>query len=115
MADLAYLSITEVHQLLQSGKVSCVELTQYYLDRINQFDKTIMSVLTLCNDSALKAAELVDKKIQNDEKIGVLEGVPYTAKDMFLTQGIRTTAASKILENFTAPYSATVIEKLEQA
>lgn len=115
MADLAYLSITETHQLLQTGKVSCVELTQYYLDRIDKMDKTIMSVLTLCDKSALQAAATVDQKIQNGEEIGILEGIPYTAKDMFLTEGIRTTAASKILDNFTAPYSATVIGKLNQA
>lgn len=115
MVSLAYLSITEAHEMLQTGEVSCVELTQYYLDRIKQYDSTIQAVLTLCDKSALKAAQKVDEKIKAGETIGQLQGIPYTAKDMFLTKGVRTTAASKILDNFIPPYSATVIQNLEDS
>jgi len=115
MADLAYLSIAQAHEALQSGKVTCVELTQYYLDRIKKHDESIGAVLTLCSDTALEAAQKVDEKIQAGKDMGLLEGIPYTAKDMFLTAGVRTTAASKILDAFIPPYSATVIDKLNSA
>lgn len=115
MVDLNYLSIKDAHELLQTGEVSCIDLTTHYLDRIKQLDSTIKAVLTICEDTALASAKEVDAKIQAGETIGVLEGIPYTAKDMFLTRGIRTTAASKILDNFVPPYSATVIEKLNAA
>jgi aspartyl-tRNA(Asn)/glutamyl-tRNA(Gln) amidotransferase subunit A len=113
--DVAYLSIREAHELLQSKQLSAVELTQYYLDRIAQHDDTVRACLTVCSTEALASAKKVDTKIAAGEDIGLLEGIPYTAKDMFLTKGIRTTAASKILDNFVPPFSATVIEKLDDA
>jgi len=113
MPSLACLSIEAAHELLQTKQISCVELVQYYLDRIKQYDEKIHAVLTLCDTQALTQAKKIDEKIAAKEEIGVLEGIPYVAKDLFLTKGIRTTAASKILEHFIPPYSATVIEKLE--
>ncbi len=115
MADLSYLSITQAHDLLTSKQVSVVELTQYYLDRIKQHDPKIKACLTVCDKTALEQAKLVDAKLAKGEEIGMLEGVPYTAKDMFLTRGIRTTAASKMLDGFTAPYNSTAIQRLEDA
>lgn len=115
MAELAYLSIGQAHELLQTKQISCTELVSYYIDRIEKYDKQIHAVLTLCKDQALQAAQKVDDKIAKGETIGLLEGIPYTAKDMFSTSGVRTTAASKILDNYIPPYSATVIEKLTQA
>ena len=113
--DLQYLSIREAHELLTSKKVSVVELTQYYLDKIAKHDDKVRACLTICATEALAAAKKVDAKIAAGEEIGMLEGIPYTAKDMFLTKGIRTTAASKILDSFVPPFSATVIEKLDAA
>lgn len=115
MADLAYLSIAQAHELLTTRQVTCVELVQYYLDRIAKYDDSLKTVLTLCDKSALEAARQVDNKLANDEAISILEGIPYTAKDMFLTAGVRTTAASKMLDSFVAPYSATAIQKLDAA
>ncbi len=113
--DLAYLSIGEAHKLLVDKRVNAVELTQYYLDRIAQYDAKVRACLTVCAAEALAAAKQVDAKITAGQDIGMLEGIPYTAKDMFLTKGVRTTAASKILGNFIPPFSATVIEKLDAA
>ena len=115
MANLTYLTIKSAHQLLVAGEVTATELTDYYLNRLGAVDTTLRASLTICEQSARKLAKVVDDKLSRGEKIGLLEGIPYTAKDMFLTAGIRTTAASKILNNFTAPYSATVIEKLDAA
>ena len=115
MVSLEYLTIESAHELLSSKKVSCVELTSYYLTRIKNLDSKIGAVLTVLEESALHLAQEVDEKIASGQTLGMLEGIPYTAKDMFLTRGVRTTAASKILDNFIAPYSATAIEKLNKA
>jgi len=114
-SHLEYLTIESAHELLSSKKISCTELTSYYLERIKNLDKKIAAVLELQEDSALASAKQLDSKIAKGHKISLLEGIPYTAKDMFLAKGTRTTAASKILENFVAPYTATAIEKLNQA
>lgn len=115
MADLSYLTIAKAHDLLTAKQVSAVELTHYYLDCIKQHDPKIKACLTVCDKTALEQAKLVDAKLAKGEEIGMLEGIPYTAKDMFLTRGIRTTAASKMLDGFTAPYNSTAIQKLEDA
>lgn len=115
VAELSYLTIAQAHNLLTTKQVSAVELTQYYLDRIKQHDPKIKACLTVCDKTALQQAKAVDAKLAKGEEIGMLEGVPYTAKDMFLTRGIRATAASKMLDGFIAPYNSTAIQKLEDA
>lgn len=115
MAELAYLSIQEAHELLLSKQVACVELVEYYLVRIAKLDPQIKSIITLCGDQAISQAQAVDQKIASGAKLGLLEGIPYTAKDMFSTEGVQTTAASQILKGYIPPYSATVINKLNEA
>lgn len=115
MSDLSYLSIHKAHDLLKSKKVSCVELTDYYLGRISNLDDKLKTVISLDKTNALSRARKVDEKISQNENIGLLEGIPYVAKDMFLTEGVQTTAASKILKDFIPPYSATSIDKLNSA
>lgn len=115
MTNLSRLTIKKTHQLLNEGKISAIGLVDYYLERLGGIDTKLRSHLTICEKSAREQAEKVDAKLARGEKVGLLEGVPYTAKDMFLTAGVRTTAASRILDNFIAPYSATVIEKLTEA
>lgn len=115
MSKLDYLSIAEAHELLQGKQISATELVSHYLDKIHNLNPKVRAVLTVCEKRALKKAKKIDKKIEDGEQIGLLEGIPYTAKDMFLTKGVRTTAASKILEDYTPPYSATAIRKLNKA
>ena len=115
MSELGYLSIEQAHDLLVQKKITAVELTQYHLERIRRLDEVLELSLEICESSAIAQAKKVDAKISASEAIGVLEGIPYTAKDMFLTAGTKTTAASKILEKFEPPFSATVIKKLDQA
>lgn len=112
MTNLDYLTILEAHDQLVGKKVTATELTNFYIAKIHNLNPKVRAVLTVCEKQALAQAKKVDEKISKGESIGLLEGIPYTAKDMFLTKGIRTTAASKILEEYTPPYSATVIEKL---
>ena len=113
MRELSYLSIEEAHELLISKKVSCKDLVSYYFDRISKLDGDIKSYIVLNQEQALKRAEAVDNKIANGKEIGLLEGIPYSAKDMFSTKDLQTTAASKILEGYIPPFSATAIRKLE--
>jgi len=115
VSKLDYLSIAEAHELLQGKQISATELVSHYLDKIHNLNPKVRAVLTVCEKRALKKAKKIDKKIEDGEQIGLLEGIPYTAKDMFLTKGVRTTAASKILEDYTPPYSATAIRKLNKA
>ncbi len=115
MTNLSLLSIRQAHELLITKRVSCVDLVKYYLDRIEKHEPQIKAVITLCGDDANVQAKKIDDKIAAGEEIGLLEGIPYTAKDMFSTKGVQTTAASQILKGYIPPYSATVINSLNEA
>jgi aspartyl-tRNA(Asn)/glutamyl-tRNA(Gln) amidotransferase subunit A len=112
--NLNELTILEAGEKLQKGEITAVALTTVCLKMIEVADKEIGACLTVCADEALAAAKLADERLARGEK-GELLGIPYLAKDNMMTRGIRTTAASKMLENYTAPYNATVIEKLNSA
>jgi len=108
------LSIKQAQKKLKKGEISSVDLTRACLDRIEAADGKIKACLTVCKESAIKEAKIADKRRKDGEK-GELLGIPYLAKDNILTKGVRTTAASKILENYIAPYDATIIKKLREA
>jgi len=91
-----------------------VELSHYFLDRIARFDGELNSVITINTDAALKAAEQADKLIASGDS-GLLTGIPLLHKDIFCTEGLRTSCGSNMLDNFIAPYTATAVRKLEQA
>jgi len=103
-------SISELSQLLHDKKISSKELTQHFLNRIKQFDKALNSFITVTEENALKQADNADKKIAAGDA-HPLTGIPIAQKDIFCTQGVKTTCGSKMLDNFIAPYDATVIEK----
>ncbi|MCF6353849.1 MAG: Asp-tRNA(Asn)/Glu-tRNA(Gln) amidotransferase subunit GatA [Candidatus Polarisedimenticolaceae bacterium] len=107
-------SITELAAGLRAGDYSSVELTQYFLDRIQRLDGELNSFVTVCKDEALSAARAADQQLQTGEA-GVLTGIPIAHKDIFCTEGIRTTCGSKMLESFISPYDATVVAKLKAA
>ena len=108
------LTIKQVHEGLVKKKFTCVKLTQEFLDRIES-ERDLNAVITVTADLALTQAKFVDRKIATGEEIGVLEGVPCLIKDNILLAGVMATAGSKILENYTAAYDATVIKKLKEA
>ncbi|HEX7586591.1 MAG TPA: Asp-tRNA(Asn)/Glu-tRNA(Gln) amidotransferase subunit GatA [Patescibacteria group bacterium] len=107
--------IRDLHEKLVNGEITSVQLTEEYFARIQKKDKEIFAYLTLLKESALEQAKKVDKKITNGEKIGILEGIPGAIKDNMCMLGTRTTAGSKILDNYIAPYDATVIKRLKDA
>ena len=102
----------ELHDMLKAKKISAVELTEEVFNHINQNESKIGAYITLTHDEAVHAAKIVDSKISNGEDIGILTGIPCAIKDNICTKGIKTTCASKILENFVPPYDATVMTKL---
>jgi aspartyl-tRNA(Asn)/glutamyl-tRNA(Gln) amidotransferase subunit A len=109
-----YLELTELRQLLDDRKISSVELTKYFLERIKEQNPELNAFLTITEDEALQQAQDADEFINTPGDNPTLCGIPYAAKDLFLTKGNRTTAASKILDNYIPPYSSTVIEKLNE-
>ena len=109
--DLTQQTIGKLRQMLDSKEISAPELTQSYLDRIAKYDDTIQSYITVTAERALADAAAAQKKIDAGNA-GVLCGIPMAIKDNICTDGIKTTCASKMLEDFIPPYNATVMEKL---
>ena len=112
--NLVELTIKQVHELLKKKEVSSVELTSAFLNHIKEKDKDIHAFLSLSEDEALQTAKKVDEKIAKGKPVEMLAGIPAAVKDNILIRGGKTTAASKILENYEAPYDATVIKKLKE-
>ena len=108
-------SIRELHAQLVTKERSAVEITQAYLDRIQAVDDQVNSFLLVTADHAIAQAKAVDAKIAAGEEIGMLAGIPIAVKDNICTKNIRTTCASRILENFIPPYESTVSQKLIDA
>lgn len=107
-------TITELRKMLDAKKISSVELTQHYLKRIHQHQSSLNAFITVCDETALKQAAAADKRIHQGD-IEALTGIPMAQKDIFCTQGIKTTCASKMLDNFVAPYESTVTQKFLDA
>ena len=108
------LTIKQSNQGLKKKDFSSVELTEAVLSRIKKRNQEINAYLTISEESALSQAKRVDNKIKNKEEISILEGIPLAVKDAILVDGIKCTSASKILENYIAPYDATVIKRLRK-
>jgi len=107
-------TLSELSASLHNGDISSVELTQHYLDRIKKHNGDLNAFITVTEDNALKQAKAADQQLQQ-KTAGVLTGIPMAHKDIFCTEGVRTSCASKMLDNFIAPYNATVVEKINTA
>ena len=104
----------ELHDLLVKKEISATELTQDVLARMDAVEGKVKAFLTITKEQALEQAKAVDEKIAAGENISFLAGIPGAAKDNICTKGVRTTCASKILENFVPPYDASVVTKLQK-
>ena len=115
MANLNKLTIKEASEKLKNGEISSSAIIDDCLGQIEKHDKDINAYLTVLTDEAKKAAEESDARISPDKAKSAIDGLPIAVKDVICTKDIKTTAASKILENFRPPYDATVISKLKKA
>ena len=106
--------IRELHEKLLARECTAVELTERYFSVVDEKEKDILAFLTILKEEALNDARVVDEHIERGEAIDLLAGIPGAIKDNILMHGVRTTSASKILDNYIAPHDATVIEKLKK-
>ena len=129
--EICDLNALELARLVRSRQTSAVEVVKSCLERVAQVDgrpgsleqmplsdedkKRVHAFITLTGENALQQAEKVDQMLAAGEDPGVLAGVPFTVKDIFCVQDTLTTAASKILANFTAPYTATPVQRMQDA
>ncbi len=107
-------TIAELSRGLREGEFSSEELTRHFLARINSLDSGLNSFITVSDELALTQAQQADQCIAVGEA-GVLTGIPLAQKDIFCTDGVKTSCGSKMLDNFIAPYNATSVEKLNAA
>jgi len=112
--EIKELTISLIREGLIKKEFSTVELTKSFLERIDKEDKEISSYLFVLPELAILQAKKVDEMIFEKKELPILAGVPCAIKDNMMIKGEKCTAASKILENYSAPYSATVVEKLEK-
>ena len=107
--------IKKLHQKLISKEITAKELAENYLEKVEKQDKEIKAFISL-NEKGLilEQARIVDEKINKGEEINLLEGIPFAVKDNILALGTRTTAGSKMLENYESSFEATVVEKLKK-
>lgn len=108
------LTIAQMIQQLNAGSVSSVELTRHFIERIQRLDPQLNSFITVTAEQALAQAQTADAQRQKNEA-GRLCGIPLAHKDIFCTEGVRTSCGSRMLDNFVPPYNATVVENYRQA
>lgn len=112
--DLSLLTIKETRKKLDNKEFSSVELTKAYIERIKKIDKKLNAFITVSENEALEQAELADKRIAKGDVTPLL-GIPISLKDIYVTKDIRTTAGSKVLEDYIPQYNGTAVEKLKSA
>ena len=110
--NITELTVHELQEKIKSKELTITEITKAYVDRINEKEKDIQAFITTLADEAMKQAEEIQTKKEKGEITGDFAGIPIGIKDNLCTKGVKTTCASKMLENFVAPYNATVVEKL---
>jgi aspartyl-tRNA(Asn)/glutamyl-tRNA(Gln) amidotransferase subunit A len=115
MAELTRLTAAQIAALVAGGEASAEEVTRAHLDRIAAVDDRVHAFLHVDTDGAIEAARAVDARRRAGDALGPLAGVPVAVKDVMTTNGVPTTAGSKILEGWRPPYDATVVERLRNA
>lgn len=103
----------EQSEMLKKGEISARELTESYFERIDEVESKVDAYITLNRENALLSADDVDKKRASGEALDKLAGIPIGIKDNISTDGIKTTCASKMLENYEPVFNATVVNKLK--
>jgi len=115
MMNLYSLTIKEASDLLAKGEITSVELTEAIFARIKDIEPKVGAYITLCEEKALEMAKASDDRRKEGKVLSEIDGVPFAVKDLFLTKGVKTTAASNILNDFIPVYESTVTTKLWEA
>lgn len=113
--ELREMTALELGEKIKQREIDCAEAAAAYLEAIKAEDRTVNAYITVMEEAAMKQAESVQKRIDAGEALSPLAGVPVAVKDNICTKGTRTTAGSRMLENFIPPYDAAVIERLQEA
>jgi len=112
--ELTELKIKEAHEGLAKKEFSALELCKSYLEKAKKEDQKLSAFITITEDLALSQAKKIDEMILKEKEVPILAGIPCAIKDNILVEEVKCTAGSKILENYIAPYNATVVEKLQE-
>lgn len=112
--ELYEYTVHELMDKLEKKEITITDITKAYVDRINEKEKDVDAFVTTLTDKAIAKSQEVEKKVKEGEIISKFAGIPIGIKDNMCTKGEKTTCSSKMLENFIAPYDATVIEKLNK-
>lgn len=110
--ELYKLTLKEASEKLNKGEITSLELTNSVLKRIEEVEPKVEVFITVTKDLAIKQAKESDARREKGKALSPIDGVPIALKDVFMTKGIKTTAASKILEDFIPPFDSTVVKKL---
>jgi Asp-tRNA(Asn)/Glu-tRNA(Gln) amidotransferase A subunit family amidase len=113
--DLVWYSVGQLGELIRTKKISCVDLTKFYIYRLKKYSPKLLGVITLTEDYALKQAALLDKELAEGKYRGPLHGIPYGLKDLFAVKGYPTTWGSVPYKNQVIDYNSTVFNKLDEA
>jgi Asp-tRNA(Asn)/Glu-tRNA(Gln) amidotransferase A subunit family amidase len=113
--DLAFATVPQLAELIRTRKISSTELTKMYLVRLKRFGPKLLCVVTLTEDLALKQAAAADDEIKRGKYRGPLHGIPWGAKDLFATKGIKTTWGAEPYRDQVIDYDSTVVERLKEA
>lgn len=113
--EVTFLSAIEQAELVRTKQIGAEELLELTLQQVKQTEDSVHAFVTICENEAREKARDVDRRIAVGEAVGSLAGVPYSAKDVFCTRGIQTTAGSGILSGWLPPYNAAAIERLDAA
>ncbi|CAM6000338.1 unnamed protein product, partial [Sphagnum balticum] len=113
--NFADLRIKSIRDGVRKGELKARALAEESIKRAKEAQRSLNTFITICEKEALERADEIDRLVSQKKDPGPLAGVPIAVKDLLCTKGIRTTAASKILDNFIPPYSSTVVKKLEAA
>jgi len=113
--ELTSLTVETTRTAIAEKRLAASSLVEQFYQKIKAEDGEIQAYLTLCEDRALQRAERIDRMVSAGEPLPPLAGVPIGIKDVMVTKCVRTTAGSKILENFIPPYDCTAVARLEAA
>lgn len=113
--DLAFATVPQLAELLRTRKISSTELTKMYLARLKRYGPRLLCIVTLTEDLALKQAAAADAELKKGKYRGPLHGIPWGAKDLFATRGIKTTWGAEPYRDQVIDYDATVVERLQDA